>query len=98
MVTQKERPTEQEYIELHVLVRKEGKQYASWCPELDVASCGDNVEQACYHLQDAVDLYIETLAEEKELVRVFKERGLKFKQPCDNIFMTSWRAGVPQLA
>lgn len=63
-------------LELSAVVRKEGNQYSSWCPELDVASCGDTVEAACSSLDEALDLYIATLEEEGELLQVLTERGL----------------------
>ena len=34
-------PKEQ-YIALELVVAKESNQYSSWCPKLDIASCGDN--------------------------------------------------------
>ncbi|MFC1908714.1 type II toxin-antitoxin system HicB family antitoxin [Chloroflexota bacterium] len=64
-------------LELSIFVRKEGNQYSSWCPELDVASCGDTMEEACNNLDDAVDLYLDTLLEEEDLLRILDERGFK---------------------
>jgi predicted RNase H-like HicB family nuclease len=83
-------------LKLSVLVRKEGKQYSSWCPELDVASCGDNVEEACDNLREAIDLYLTALAEEGELTRVLDERGLtpSQKNGCDYAFLSSWEMAV----
>jgi len=82
-------------LELSIFVRKEGSQYASWCPELDVASCGDTMEESCDNLDDAVDLYLNTLAEEGELLEVLEERGFKSsgdaedKQICEAPFLSS---------
>lgn len=39
--------------------REEGG-YVSLCPELDIASQGDTVEEARANLQEAVDLFFET--------------------------------------
>ncbi|MBE8539573.1 type II toxin-antitoxin system HicB family antitoxin [Geoglobus acetivorans] len=50
---------------LTALVWKEGDQYVSKCPELEVASCGDTIEEALENLKEAVELYIENA---KELV------------------------------
>jgi predicted RNase H-like HicB family nuclease len=90
------------YIELSVYVRKEGNQYASWCPELDVASCGDSIEEACSNLHDAVDLYLNTLADEQELANVLQERDVRIvseSEPCDrHTFVSSFRTGVPARA
>lgn len=42
------------------VVQREGDGWVSWCPELDVASQGDTVEQAKANLNEAVDLFLET--------------------------------------
>lgn len=92
MVFRKER---QIVIQLSSLVRKEGNQYASWCPEFDVASCGDTIEEACYNLDDAIDLYFDSLLEEGELFQVLEERGFKlsgdFEETgiCEHSFLSS---------
>ena len=39
-------------------IAREGKGYVSLCPELDVASQGDSIEQACRNLQEAVELFL----------------------------------------
>jgi len=41
------------------VIHKEGEWYVSWCPELDIASQGKNVEQAIVNLKEAVELYLE---------------------------------------
>ncbi len=48
------------------VVQKEGDGWVSWCPELDVASQGDTVEQAKANLKEALDLFLET-ASAKEI-------------------------------
>ncbi len=84
-------------IELSALIRKEENQYTSWCPELDVSSCGDNIEEARDNLFDAVDLYLRTLAEESELAQIFQERNIKpiekteFSSP---LFLSCWKTEV----
>jgi predicted RNase H-like HicB family nuclease len=40
------------------IVRKDGKRYASLCPELDVASCGDTIAEALEELRKAIRLYL----------------------------------------
>jgi hypothetical protein len=30
----------EEYIGVDIVITKEGNQYSSWCPNLDIASCG----------------------------------------------------------
>jgi predicted RNase H-like HicB family nuclease len=38
---------------------KEGNMYVSYCPELDIASCGEDVEQAKNNLLEAIAINIE---------------------------------------
>jgi hypothetical protein len=38
---------------------KEGNMYVSYCPELDIASCGEDVEQAKKNLLEAISINIE---------------------------------------
>ena len=55
------------YIDLEMVITKEGNQYSSWCPLLDIASCGDNPNEAVTNLCDAVGCYLEALKEDGEL-------------------------------
>lgn len=63
---------------LTALVWKEGNQYVSKCPELEVASCGNTLEEALENLKEAVELYIENAKElgmlEDELEAVFSKK------------------------
>ena len=49
----------QETMQFSAVVRREGKLYVSWCPELDVASQGKTIETALANLKEAVELYLE---------------------------------------
>ena len=86
------------YISVEVVVTKEGNQYSSWCPELDIASCGDSPEDAIRNLGDALQLYVDTLEEEGERVRVFKERGIRLVAADEAVipssFVTQYRQKV----
>ncbi|HEC88597.1 MAG TPA: type II toxin-antitoxin system HicB family antitoxin [Thermoplasmata archaeon] len=33
--------------------------YVAWCPELDIASQGENIEKALRNLKEAIELYLE---------------------------------------
>ena len=44
------------------MIYREGDGYVSLCPELDVASQGETVEQASANLREAVELFLETAA------------------------------------
>ena len=42
------------------MIYRENGGYVALCPELDVASQGDSVEEASGNLREAVELFIET--------------------------------------
>ena len=42
------------------MIYRESDGYVALCPELDVASQGDSVEEASTNLQEAVELFIES--------------------------------------
>lgn len=46
-------------IYFDTLIWKEGNVYVSYCPRLDVSSCGDTVEDARKMLREAVRLFLE---------------------------------------
>ncbi len=47
-------------MKLTGIIQKEGNGYVSVCPELDVASQGDTVDEARANLIEAVQLFLET--------------------------------------
>jgi predicted RNase H-like HicB family nuclease len=69
--------SEELYLPYSILVRQEDDQYASWAPELDVASSGKSIEEAVDNLKDAVMCYLDTCVELGELHSLLKQRGLK---------------------
>jgi predicted RNase H-like HicB family nuclease len=88
------------YLDLSVLVRKEGQQYSSWCPELDVASSGESIEQACENLKEAITCFIETYAELGELDAILKEKGIAVSagEKCPSVYLTEARVIVPSVS
>jgi predicted RNase H-like HicB family nuclease len=50
---------------LTAIIEKEGDGYVSLCPELDIASQGDSVEQARDNLKEALQLFFETASPEE---------------------------------
>ena len=58
-------------IRLTALIEREGDGYVSLCPELDVASQGDTVEEAKKNLQEALALFFECASQE-EIRRRFR--------------------------
>jgi predicted RNase H-like HicB family nuclease len=51
------------------LIQEEDGGYVSLCPELDIASQGDTVEEALSSLKEAVELFFEFAPEEEVLRR-----------------------------
>jgi predicted RNase H-like HicB family nuclease len=47
-------------MKLSAIIEKEGTGYVSLCPELDIASQGDTIEDARDNLQEALGLFFET--------------------------------------
>jgi predicted RNase H-like HicB family nuclease len=48
-----------ETITFSAVVWQEGKEQVAWCPELDIASQGKDIEDALSNLHEAVELYLE---------------------------------------
>ena len=55
------------------IVEREGNGYVSLCPDLDVASQGDSVEEAMSNLKEAVELLLECADDEEIQQRYHKE-------------------------
>ncbi len=52
-------------MKLTAIIEREGSGYVALCPELDIASQGDNVEQARDNLREALELFFETASPEE---------------------------------
>lgn len=59
---------------LTAVIWREKEGYVSKCPELGVASVGNNVEEAMRNLKEAVELYLENAKE----LRMFEEIAEEF--------------------
>ncbi len=55
------------------IIENEGQGYTALCPELDIASQGDSVEQARKNLIEAVELFFETASETEIQERLHDE-------------------------
>jgi predicted RNase H-like HicB family nuclease len=64
------------YIVVTYRAYPEGKQWVSECPELAVISCGDTLQEALDNIADATGLYLNTIEQQGERERVFRERGI----------------------
>ena len=54
---------------------KEGNMYTSYCPELDVASCGQTVDEARKNLREALEIFIEKISKLGTLEELLEEAG-----------------------
>ena len=63
---------------------KEGNIYVSYCPELDISSCGENVEQAKRNLIETIHINIEETKNMGTFDQFLEECG--FEQINDDIF------------
>lgn len=54
---------------------KESNMYASYCPELDVASCGQTVDEARKNLKEALEIFVEETSKLGTLDELLEEAG-----------------------
>jgi predicted RNase H-like HicB family nuclease len=55
------------------LIEREGDGYVSLCPELDIASQGDTIEDARLNLVEALSLFLETASKAEVQERLHSE-------------------------
>lgn len=58
---------------LTAIIEKEGNGYVALCPELDVASQGDTIEESRKNLLEAVELFFETASPQEVNQRLHGE-------------------------
>ncbi len=51
---------------------KEGNMFVSYCPELDIPSCGETVDQAKRNLREAIQINLEEAREMGTLDRLLE--------------------------
>ena len=54
-----------EIKELTAIIEREGDSYVALCPELDIASQGETIEEARTNLIEALELFYETASSEE---------------------------------
>lgn len=59
--------------QLTAIIEREGNGYVALCPELDIASQGDNIEQARENLREALELFFESASPEEITQRLHGE-------------------------
>lgn len=61
------------FKQLIAIIEREGDSYVSLCPELDIASQGDSVEDARNNLREAIELFFETASQTEIQNRLHQE-------------------------
>jgi predicted RNase H-like HicB family nuclease len=59
--------------QLTAIIERENDGYVSLCPELDIASQGDTVEEAKRNLTEAIELFLETADKSEIASRLHSE-------------------------
>ena len=59
--------------QLTAIIEREGSGYVSLCPELDIASQGDTIEEARQNLREALELFFETAFPKEIETRLHEE-------------------------
>ncbi|MBI2421382.1 MAG: type II toxin-antitoxin system HicB family antitoxin [Candidatus Hydrogenedentes bacterium] len=59
--------------QLTAIVERDGSGYVSRCPEVDIASQGDTVDEARENLREALELFFETASPEEIRSRLQEE-------------------------
>ena len=55
------------------VIEREDNMYVALCPELDIASQGDTVEEARNNLKEAIELFLETASQQEIRDRLHDE-------------------------
>lgn len=58
---------------LTAIIEREGDGYVSLCPELDIASQGETIEDARNNLREALELFFETASQQEIQARLHEE-------------------------
>ena len=66
-------------LTITVQIFREGKKYVSFNPELEVASCGNTLEEARHNLRDAMRGFIKSAAKMGTLDTILEQAGFIHK-------------------
>jgi predicted RNase H-like HicB family nuclease len=59
--------------QFNAIIEKEGDGYVALCPEVDMASQGNTVDEARANLKEALELFFETVSPEETKTRLHDE-------------------------
>jgi predicted RNase H-like HicB family nuclease len=54
---------------------REGSMYVAYCPELDIPSCGENIEQARNNLKEVIQIHLTETAKMGTLDKLLRDAG-----------------------
>lgn len=60
-------------LQLTAIIEREGEGYVALCPEVDIASQGDSIEEARSNLREALELFFESASREEVRRRLHDE-------------------------
>ena len=66
-----------------VQIWREGGMFTSYCPELDLASCGKTPEQARGNLEEVVSIFVEETSRQGTLAELLEEAGYDLDECAD---------------
>ena len=61
------------HMQLTAIIEREGDGYVALCPEIDIASQGESVEEARDNLREALEVFFETASPEEIRQRTHEE-------------------------
>ena len=62
-----------QFKQLTCIIEREDNGYVSLCPQIDIASQGESVEEARKNLVEAIKLFFEMASPQEVLARVYSE-------------------------
>ena len=62
-----------QFKQLTCIIEREGDFYVSLCPQIDIASQGNSIEEARKNLVEAIELFFKMASPNEILARVYSE-------------------------
>ena len=62
-----------QFKQLTCIIEREGDSYVSLCPQIDIASQGNSVEEARKNLVEAIEVFFEMASSKEILAKVYSE-------------------------
>jgi len=59
--------------QLTAIIERDGSWWSAFCPQLDIASQGETIEEARQNLREAIELFFETASPEEVQTRLQPE-------------------------